>query len=70
MPNHKRPYRTTLVNFHLPVELADRIHEYAKSHGKPKVKVAMEAFEAYLKDDVPKVPRLTYGYAAELDDDV
>ena len=70
MPNHKRPYRTTLVNFHLPVELADRIHDYPKSKGMPKVKVAMGAFGTYWKDDTPKVPRLTHGYAAELDDDV
>ncbi len=48
MAKAKNPYTSTLVNFHLPQDLALRITEAAKKAGKPKVRIAIEAFEAYL----------------------
>lgn len=52
MANHKLPYRTTLVNFHLPVQIAERLDEEAKRQHKPKVKLAIEAFSQYFNMNV------------------
>lgn len=54
MANNRLPYRTTLVNFHLPVSLAERLDKAAKELGRPKVKLAIEAFEGYLLQLAPK----------------
>lgn len=54
MANNRLPYRTTLVNFHLPVALAERLDAEAKKTGKPKVKMAIEAFTAYFNDPAPE----------------
>lgn len=54
MANNRLPYRTTLVNFHLPVTLAERLDVAAKRLGKPKVRVAIDAFEAYLTTVEPR----------------
>jgi hypothetical protein len=48
MAAHTRGYRTTLKNFHLPVDLVDRLTEESRVTGKPHVKIVIEALEKRL----------------------
>lgn len=54
MANNRLPYRTSLVNFHLPVTLAERLAATAKQLGRPKVRLVIDALEAYLNGLAPR----------------
>lgn len=49
MARARNPYKTTLVNFHLPQELADRLDEASKVLHRTKISIAIQAFEDYLE---------------------
>lgn len=68
MAKPRLPYRTTLVNFHLPLEIDEKIGEFAASRGVPRVKIAIEAFNQYFGRDFTKVDAAAS--RMELDEDL
>ena len=47
MARAKLPYRSALINFHLPIHVVERIDAEAELQKKSKVRIAIEAFEGH-----------------------